>query len=643
MPAAEPSSAAVRAATGSASVTRTAPPRYNATAESVRRLHTGKRDMTLASKLSNLFERYGGEGAAFALKEVLQSICPDESAMLELVDSVLQCVHKDAEGNISIDEGQLRSQPAPGRARIEHVLDILADDMNTVMTAVSELKDFPAAARGAVEDALANDGRAQKAAERVREATHKVFEVEQTQSRGEGGQTQGGEEEALVTGVPTGASGKLPRTVPMLKDPTLPPEQETSRLPAPPPPPAQDSPPLKAVLEVIAGPHAGRRFEFDRHQTFIAGRSSKVNLQLFEDAYFSRNHFLLEFNPPRCYLRDLGSSNGTLVNDRKVSECFLRDGDVISGGKTQIRYSLALVGAAPEAPMQTIDDLDLTHTHQEEPPRSVPGFDVLGPASQGALGVSRVAKRRADEKVFTLKFVRPSPPASETTIRQFIRDLAPLTRIEHPRLVRHHFTTTVDGWLCFLTDHVETFDLRQRLAGQPDRVLVQLCCATMCQALEGLAHAHAQEVFHGDVQPANVLVSNMGGYVVARIADLGLTRSLIDAGMGGMTYKGENPRDIRYLAPELITRPHDLDARADVYSASATLYHLLTGQPPHDFTRGKDPVAVILGESPVPIHHHRPSLPEPLAAVIHRGLAREPEARYPGVAELYMALRPFAS
>ena len=60
-------------------------------------------------------------------------------------------------------------------------------------------------------------------------------------------------------------------------------------------------------------------------------------------------------------------------------------------------------------------------------------------------------------------------------------------------------------------------------------VLVQLCCAAICQALEGLAYAHAQGVFHGDVQPASVLVSNMGGYVVARIADLGLARCLIDA------------------------------------------------------------------------------------------------------------------
>jgi hypothetical protein len=87
----------------------------------------------------------------------------------------------------------------------------------------------------------------------------------------------------------------------------------------------------RIVLEVIAGPNQGARFEFDRHDTFLVGRAPTAHLQLLDDAYFSRHHFLLECQPPRCYLRDLGSSNGTLVNGQKVTECFLRDGDLISG------------------------------------------------------------------------------------------------------------------------------------------------------------------------------------------------------------------------------------------------------------------------------------------------------------------------
>src|SRR5690349_6340783 len=93
------------------------------------------------------------------------------------------------------------------------------------------------------------------------------------------------------------------------------------------------------TLEVLSGPRQGARFEFDRHETFLVGRAPDVSLQLLEDAHFSRYHFLLEFNPPNCYLRDLGSSNGTFVNGEKVAERHLRNGDVISGGRTRIRIS----------------------------------------------------------------------------------------------------------------------------------------------------------------------------------------------------------------------------------------------------------------------------------------------------------------
>jgi hypothetical protein len=97
---------------------------------------------------------------------------------------------------------------------------------------------------------------------------------------------------------------------------------------------------MKVVLEVFEGPHQGIRLEFERPATLAVGRGPTAQLQLSEDPHFSRNHFLLEFDPPDCRLRDLGSRNGTFVNEAKVSDCKLRHGDVISGGKTRIRITV---------------------------------------------------------------------------------------------------------------------------------------------------------------------------------------------------------------------------------------------------------------------------------------------------------------
>src|SRR5262245_57403395 len=85
--------------------------------------------------------------------------------------------------------------------------------------------------------------------------------------------------------------------------------------------PSDPSPgvPMQVTLTVTAGPHAGKHFTFDGHDSFLVGRSKDAHFQLsYDDPYFSRRHFLIEVNPPRCRLLDLGSRNGTHVNGLRV-------------------------------------------------------------------------------------------------------------------------------------------------------------------------------------------------------------------------------------------------------------------------------------------------------------------------------------
>jgi predicted component of type VI protein secretion system len=95
-------------------------------------------------------------------------------------------------------------------------------------------------------------------------------------------------------------------------------------------------------LVITAGPHAGREFAFDRHDTFLVGRSKDAHLQLsYDDPYFSRRHFLVEVNPPRVRLIDLGSRNGTHVNGQRVETAELKGGDAVKAGHTVFRVEVA--------------------------------------------------------------------------------------------------------------------------------------------------------------------------------------------------------------------------------------------------------------------------------------------------------------
>src|ERR1700704_4061250 len=92
---------------------------------------------------------------------------------------------------------------------------------------------------------------------------------------------------------------------------------------------------MRVILDVLQGPRKGRSFVFDRHDTFIVGRSRFAHCPMPEDSALSRDHFLVEVNPPRCELRDLGSTNGTFVNDKKVDgRVRLNPGDKVEAGQS---------------------------------------------------------------------------------------------------------------------------------------------------------------------------------------------------------------------------------------------------------------------------------------------------------------------
>jgi eukaryotic-like serine/threonine-protein kinase len=113
--------------------------------------------------------------------------------------------------------------------------------------------------------------------------------------------------------------------------------------------------PARLTLEVMEGPHKGRAFTFQEHDSFIVGRSPQAHFQLpKKDSHFSRIHFLIEFNSPHCRLMDMKSTNGTLVNGKRVARADLKDGDLIQGGTSTIRVAIEQVASNVGALSETV-------------------------------------------------------------------------------------------------------------------------------------------------------------------------------------------------------------------------------------------------------------------------------------------------
>ena len=106
---------------------------------------------------------------------------------------------------------------------------------------------------------------------------------------------------------------------------------------------------MKVNLHLTEGPEAGKTFEISGADTFLVGRTRKAHLRfdLQADRLISRTHFLLVVRPPRVIVTDLDSKNGTYVNDEKIKQVFVSEGDVIRVGKTRIRVEI-IEEAQPE-------------------------------------------------------------------------------------------------------------------------------------------------------------------------------------------------------------------------------------------------------------------------------------------------------
>ena len=415
-------------------------------------------------------------------------------------------------------------------------------------------------------------------------------------------------------------------------------------------------PRVKVKLTIISGPHQGREFVFDGHDTLLVGRTKDCHFQLsFDDPYFSRRHFLVEINPPRCKVTDLNSRNGTLLNGVRVRTAEVADGDEIGAGHTTFEVRViapppvvapTVLWSVPTVVTPTVvttDPVALAATVVYQPsPVSVPGYRLERELGRGAMGVVYQATREFDGLTVALKTILPADGASRKHIDRFLRECRILSQLQHPNIVSFQEFGEADGMIFLAMDLVDGSDIAARLRerGPEDaRTAVRM----VCQMLAGLAHAHALGFVHRDIKPSNILIGQDGAKRVVKVADFGLARIYDASQISGLTMQGEVCGTPAFMAPEQVTHYREVKPAADQYSAAATLYNMLTDRIPHDLPPDiGEQFAHIVTAAPVPIAERLAGIPPGLAAVIHKALGREPEERYPDVVAFRKELKRFA-
>ncbi len=409
-------------------------------------------------------------------------------------------------------------------------------------------------------------------------------------------------------------------------------------------------------LVVTAGPVRGRRFDFVDHDTFLFGRSPDCHARLDPtDVSASRHHFLLEVNPPRLRLRDLGSLNGTHVNGTRHggrvagaptglpdAGVDLRHGDEIRVGATIIRVEVEHASPPPELATTRPAASPLERLAKATDPGAgeIPAGSSVGPyrverlLGRGGMGEVYLARAAGGPPV-ALKVMLPAIEVDGAVQEIFLREIEVTRALRHPNIVSLLDFGRHGERFYFALEYCARGSVEALRQAHGGRVPLPLVLRIARDALAGLAAAHAQGFVHRDLKPDNVLLGEDG---VARLADFGLAKSFQQAGLSGMTATGAVAGTYFLMPREQLTSFRAARPASDVWSMAATIYLLLTGQYPRDYPPDADPLAIILRGGIVPLRQRDPGLPADLAAVIDRALADEPERRHADAGELLRAL-----
>ena len=258
-------------------------------------------------------------------------------------------------------------------------------------------------------------------------------------------------------------------------------------------------------------------------------------------------------------------------------------------------------------------------------------YEILGPLGFGATSRVDKARDKIIGRTVAIKTLVHSFGAAPQQ-KQFLREAQIVGQLSHPAIVNLFDVGVEETGIAYLVmEYVNGRTLLQVLSESP--IPWPRACSWAADLATALGRAHHAGIIHGDVKPANVMITEEGE---VKLSDFGIARFATQVSGSGRIMGTP-----AYLAPEQIMgEPHS--TRSDLFSLGIVLYQMLTGVPPFDGSSVAAVCAQILTSDPVEPSRRNPSLPPGLDHIVMRCLAKKPEDRYPTGDALAASLYPLA-
>jgi eukaryotic-like serine/threonine-protein kinase len=263
----------------------------------------------------------------------------------------------------------------------------------------------------------------------------------------------------------------------------------------------------------------------------------------------------------------------------------------------------------------------------------------------GGMGVVVAAHHiQLDEKV-ALKFLLPDALHNAQAVARFVREARAAVKIKNEHVARVSDVGTLpNGAPYMVMEYLDGGDLAAWIQ-ERGALPVEQAVEFVLQACVAVADAHALGIVHRDLKPANLFCARRtDGQLSIKVLDFGISKmtQLGGSGPSAMTNTTALMGSPLYMSPEQMRSAKDVNPQTDLWAIGTILFELLTGKPPFLGESLPELVLRITNDPPPSLRSFRPEVPAALEAVILRCLEKDRQRRYPNVAELALALLPFA-
>jgi eukaryotic-like serine/threonine-protein kinase len=437
---------------------------------------------------------------------------------------------------------------------------------------------------------------------------------------------------------------------------------------------------MPVLLMVTRGPHSGQEYHIDHPDTFTVGRSTHAQFAMTQDLVLSRKHFQVENRPPLCNLIDLGSTNGTKVNGLRVTQVALREGDVITAGDSafvvhfledskEVQDLAGCAGCGGRIPIGPRGSLSPHEILLPEVERSVwlcegcqarrlrfpkTAADYLIEEWIGGGGMGEVfrARQLSKNRPVAIKMMSTNSAIGEKASSYFRREIEVLRDLLMPGGRSHHSIVSfyeiyeVDSQFQLVMEYVDGKNAHEWVAELSGPLPMASGARIGRHLMQALEFAHSKGYVHRDVKPSNLLIFGPLHRPRVKLTDFGLAKSFAETeGLTTLTRQGDIGGSIGFISPEHIRQFSEIREPADIYSAAATLFYLLTSKYPYlGFDpRQPDSYQMILQHPPVPLRAFRTDAPEGLERILLKALQKQPKDRWKSAGAMASALRAFST